>query len=191
MHALGGSVFGTQRMTVLAFYGEWTKRDSNDKEDDNADDDNVSLKGRPKENKKKKAKKHWRMLKRRYDFINTQTRQMIADISDFIDFAIIGNPKTGTTFFADWLNRHRDLYLPAMEMRHLLEPDGPALLVEQFMHKYRRKKGSIQLGYKCPADIRQTQALTHLRDYFPKTKLIVGLRHPILWFQSFCMFHPM
>ena len=114
------------------------------------------------------------MLKRRYDYMNTETDEIIADISDFIDFAIIGNPKTGTTFFADWLNQHVDLYLPDREMRHFLEPNGAGLLVKQFMHLYRRKKGSRQLGYKCPADVREMQSLIHLRNHFPKTKLIVG-----------------
>eukprot|EP00977_Amphora_coffeiformis_P001433 scaffold291_cov168-Amphora_coffeaeformis.AAC.2 len=134
-----------------------------------------------KKKKKKKhtnnndtTKKHWRMLKRKHDFMNDETDEIVADISDFIDFAIIGNPKTGTTFLAEWLNQHADLYLPDREMRHFMEPNGPGLLVRQFMHLYRRKRGNKQLGYKCPADVREMQSLIHLRNHFPKTKLIVG-----------------
>lgn len=200
MHAVGNS-FAASHRSDLTFHGVWTQAGEYDAIvlDDDDDDtvvvvvpgdttNNANKKGKPSKKKQmmNNGKKHWRMLKRRHDFIDTETKQVIANISDFLDFAIIGNPKTGTTFLVEWLNRHPDLYLPDREMRHLLRPDdGPALLVEQFMYLYRRKKGRKQLAYKCPADIRDQTALTHLRDYFPNTKLIVGLRHPVWWFQSF------
>ena len=31
-------------------------------------------------------------------------------------------------------------------------------------------------------------ALRTIHEYFPKTKLIVGIRHPVLWFESFFNF---
>jgi hypothetical protein len=39
-------------------------------------------------------------------------------------------------------------------------------------------------GYKAPSDVTQLNVLKHFRDYFPNTGLIVGIRHPVLWFQS-------
>ena len=193
MLAFGGS-FSLDRQDLI-FHGVWTAKGEYDTVDLD-DDDGVpnqesnsthhEKRTETKQQMKNNGKKHWRMLKRRYDFIDTETRQVIANISDFLDFAIIGNPKTGTTFLVEWLNRHPDLTLPEREMRHLLRPDdGPAMVVEQFMYMYRRKRGRKQLGYKCPADIREMTALKHLRDYFPNTKLVVGLRHPVWWFQSF------
>lgn len=112
--------------------------------------------------------------------------QVSADVSDMLDFAIIGNPKTGTTFLVEWMNRHEQLYLPNLEMRHLLRrKQGPALTVQQFLPRYNRKRPDQFLGYKCPADVREMVALRHLRNHFPKTKLIIGLRHPVLWMESF------
>jgi hypothetical protein len=37
---------------------------------------------------------------------------------------------------------------------------------------------------QAPGDITQEHVLDYYRKYFPKTKLIVGVRHPIRWFES-------
>ena len=134
LHAIG-STFAAR--SDLTFHGVWTEAGQYDPVvlDDDDDNDgtaavaeagsegsNPNKKGKQRPNKKqmmnnnnKNVKKHWRMLKRRYDFINTETRQVIANISDFLDFAIVGMPKTGTTFLVEWLNRHPDLFLPERE----------------------------------------------------------------------------
>lgn len=59
--------------------------------------------------------------------------------------------------------------------------------VEQFVTRLYEKlpKGpSYKRGYKAPADVTQKHVLKQLKDYFPKTGLIVGIRHPVWWFQS-------
>ncbi|KAL7578703.1 hypothetical protein ACA910_015942 [Epithemia clementina (nom. ined.)] len=44
-------------------------------------------------------------------------------------------------------------------------------------------------GLKCPADLESTpMSLPRYQEYFPHTKFIVGIRHPILWFESFYNF---
>lgn len=41
-------------------------------------------------------------------------------------------------------------------------------------------------GYKAPFDVtNKGGALDSIRTYFPQTKLIVGVRHPVKWFESF------
>jgi hypothetical protein len=54
----------------------------------------------------------------------------------------------------------------------------------------------LKMGIKCPCDLEANLALANYRQFFPNTKFIVGLRHPILPFQSFYNFritndHPM
>lgn len=44
-------------------------------------------------------------------------------------------------------------------------------------------------GYKSPIDLETPRALESIRRYWPQTKLIVGLRHPVRWFESFYNFH--
>ena len=43
-------------------------------------------------------------------------------------------------------------------------------------------------GFKSPNEILTGNALETMQTHFPRTKLIVGIRHPILWFQSFYNF---
>lgn len=42
----------------------------------------------------------------------------------------------------------------------------------------------VKQGYKSPGDVRVPWALAALAKYFPKTVLMVGIRHPVWWFQS-------
>ena len=65
---------------------------------------------------------------------------------------------------------------------------GPGKAITYLYPLYKQQVPPQKVGYKCPADIRELVALGNLRDYFPKTKLIVGLRHPVWWFESFYNF---
>lgn len=38
---------------------------------------------------------------------------------------------------------------------------------------------------KCPAGVEYPDMFATLATYFPKTPIIIGLRHPVLWFESF------
>jgi hypothetical protein len=46
----------------------------------------------------------------------------------------------------------------------------------------------IFTAYKQPHDIVDITALDTMHRYFSKTKLVVGMRHPVLWFESFYNF---
>eukprot|EP00977_Amphora_coffeiformis_P023336 scaffold13016_cov154-Amphora_coffeaeformis.AAC.9 len=120
------------------------------------------------------------------DLINMQTKDLKVDVSDIIDFAMIGNPKTGTTFMSEqWIGQHPDLITPKFEMRAMVFEKGPGRSIELLFPYIKQKLPPKKLGYKCPADVREIRALANLREYFPKTKLIIGIRHPVWWFQSF------
>jgi len=44
-------------------------------------------------------------------------------------------------------------------------------------------------GIKCPMELENPQlALKNYRKWFPKTDFVVGIRHPVLWFESFYNF---
>jgi hypothetical protein len=45
-------------------------------------------------------------------------------------------------------------------------------------------EGPYKRGYKAPTDVTQMHVLQSLEDHFPKARLLIGIRHPILWFQS-------
>jgi hypothetical protein len=44
---------------------------------------------------------------------------------------------------------------------------------------------SVKRGYKNPVHIFHPWALQHFERYWPASKLIIGVRHPVLWFESY------
>jgi hypothetical protein len=84
-----------------------------------------------------------------------------------------------------WLADHPEVQMHKYEL-HLMQSGAPAQLVVKLYelatgYQYRR-------GYKAPRDITSVNALRAFGRYFPHTKLIIGVRHPVLWFQSFYNF---
>jgi hypothetical protein len=45
--------------------------------------------------------------------------------------------------------------------------------------------GPFKRGYKSPSDLENSRVLRLLRIHFPRTKLFIGIRHPVKWFESF------
>ena len=90
------------------------------------------------------------------------------------------------------LGAHPEVQISKKEMQHL-SYSKPA---DAIWHLYTKlKTGNYTRGYKSPFDItnrlthgRKLGAMDYMRQYFPKTKLIVGVRHPIRWFESFYNF---
>jgi hypothetical protein len=107
------------------------------------------------------------------------------DVEFLLDFAIIGHPKTATTFTMHWLASHPEIQMYEHEL-HSLAQGKPAELVSQL---YALPPGSkFQHGYKAPRDIYNIQALNSIAEYWPNCKLVVGVRHPVTWFESFYNF---
>ncbi|KAG7348496.1 hypothetical protein IV203_017201 [Nitzschia inconspicua] len=108
-----------------------------------------------------------------------------------LDFAIIGNAKCGTSTIMNWLHsQYPQIQIPRDELYHLKSKEAWDLL-GVFYHYFG---GPDQLlphsikGYKSPSDITNERPIRLLRTYFPYTKLIIGLRHPIYMMESFYNF---
>ena len=105
-----------------------------------------------------------------------------------LDFGIIGFPKCGTTTMMRWLNMNTstgtagDLRVINHEIM-ALQKSHPAKIIHHVLKAI--PEGSIRRGYKSPNDIEDGRARNKLRVHYPSTKLIVGLRHPVLWYESF------
>ena len=113
------------------------------------------------------------------DLIDTETFELKVDVADVIDFAMIGNPKTGTSFMSSWIRKHPDLLTPKAEMRAMKWPTGPGRSMQIMSNLIQQKAPPKKLGYKCPADVRLIESLANLRDYFPRTKLIIGMLNTV------------
>lgn len=104
-------------------------------------------------------------------------------IQGLLDFAIIGAPKTGTTYLLRRFALHPELKGPSKEV-NLLRFGKVAEFVA-FMYNDLPAGDNYKRYYKHPTDSYMPRALESYRTYFPKTKMIIGLRHPILLFESF------
>ncbi len=99
-----------------------------------------------------------------------------------LDFAIVGFPKCSTTFLRnDLLSSNEEIFFgnDDNEIHHLNRNNAPALKKLFQNHPYTIN------GFKCPNLLYSETGLFNLEMYFKQTDLIIAVRHPILWFQSF------
>lgn len=126
------------------------------------------------------------------------------NVQFLLDFAIIGHAKCGTTTFLKWMKDHAAEALVLGDESYELRRGLPARLVHRLynlqpsvattskktndsftsVHNHDRTTLTFRRGYKSPSEIQDQRSLRYIRTYFPKTKLIVGIRHPVFWFES-------
>jgi len=108
---------------------------------------------------------------------------MLLDNADkngpILDFIIAGFPKCGTTTVSVNLG-----YLAPMATGDICTP--PSQTVYYAYNNWPKRFGEQKLlrGSKCPQYM-NTDGLNHYSKKLPRTKIIIGIRHPVLWYQSF------
>jgi hypothetical protein len=109
-----------------------------------------------------------------------------------VDFFIAGFPKCGTTSLLEAFRSHAEAVVGEeefCEMRNKTLPRENLLnLLESEMESinHTAPPGSRTLrGIKCPMSIRDIHAIQRIASISPHVKLIIGIRHPIWFFQSF------
>lgn len=115
-----------------------------------------------------------------YRDIVDQWGNITQDVSDLLQFAIVGFGKCGTTSIMDWIGEHPSLKCFPEESNDLMKSNPAGLLAKL----YTLPSGTIQRGYKSPLDLTMPHITQQIAELFPKTKLIVGIRHPIRWYES-------
>jgi len=106
-------------------------------------------------------------------------------IQSLLDFAIVGFGKCGTSTLLQWFNLAPQIKcLPDENWELMLSrPDN---LIRWLYHELPADTRDVRYKrcYKNPADITQHHILQYYAKYWPKTKLIVSLRHPVRYFES-------
>ena len=111
----------------------------------------------------------------------------------WLDFMIAGHPKTGTTTLVANLAN-----IAPMKVKDFCV-SGMSPLLSYIFIKWPRDFPEIQdqpdkyipdqklqmRGAKCPRFLADSKLLLGYGYAYPKTKLIIGMRHPVLWFTSF------
>jgi len=116
--------------------------------------------------------------------IGDEESNITGDPQFLLDFAIVGYAKSGTSTMMHWLAQHEEAQVLVKESYELLKSQ-PANLVKKL---YSLPSGNFKRGYKSPNDVYEQHIHAYFRQYFPQTRMIVGLRHPIRWFESFYNF---
>jgi hypothetical protein len=98
-----------------------------------------------------------------------------------LDWSVIGFGKCGTTAFLDWLDRHPQTRCIQSEVWDMVLGHPEALVRK--LHGLPPGR-QFKRGYKSPREIVDRRVLRYYRTYFPSTKLVVGIRHPVTWFES-------
>jgi hypothetical protein len=81
-----------------------------------------------------------------------------------------------------WLNKHDEIAVVHKEIMSLQKQHPARILKFVMLHL---PEGRYRRGYKSPNDVEDGRARNKLRVHYPETRLLVGLRHPVLWFESF------
>jgi len=103
------------------------------------------------------------------------------DVRWLLDFAILGHAKCATSYLMRWLNAHPEVQIWDREVCDLYDLK-PAELTRKLYEEL--PEGNFQRGFKCPGHFSR-RSMQYFRRYFGKTNLIVGLRHPIRWFERY------
>jgi len=116
-----------------------------------------------------------------------------SDVSFLLDIAVLGHAKCATTYISKWLQQHPEIQMFDREVCDLYDRK-PARLVRRLYTELPSNNAThvFQRGFKCPGHFSLTP-LGYFRTLFPQTKLIVGLRHPVRYLESYYNFrarHP-
>jgi len=126
------------------------------------------------------------------EILNPITGEIIGDVNFLLDWAVLGFPKCGTTSLLKYLNTGTS----SIDLEHERCDAGYSssrydrnmtTLIRSLYHDlYVPNNGNVTIarGLKCPKGLVSRSVLNFDR-YFPNTQIIIGVRHPITWFQSF------
>lgn len=110
-----------------------------------------------------------------------------------LDFFIAGFPKTGTSTLLDAFLAHPETVVPPTETNILTTPGSDQEIYDKIMKELNQlapKTANVKRGIKNPIGLgavpsARWRSIEYLECLFPETNLIFGVRHPVMYFQSF------
>ncbi len=117
-----------------------------------------------------------------------------------VDFYVAGWPKTGTTTLLNGLSAHPEVAMPKAESwwwwRNGSEEKELTKIEMELARKAKVKRAhlaanaTVKRGIKCPGEYNGWHGLKFLGEggWGTKTKVVIGLRHPVKLFESFFNF---
>mmetsp|Transcript_25922 Transcript_25922/g.39230 ORF Transcript_25922/g.39230 Transcript_25922/m.39230 type:complete len:418 (+) Transcript_25922:156-1409(+) len=107
------------------------------------------------------------------------------DVNFLVDFAIVGFPKCGTSTMMEYLDLSPYTKVAQKERCELGYAQAAPLIRKLYDEL---PPGNYKRGIKCPRDAENDFAMKNYKTYLPKTDFLIGVRHPVRWFESFYNF---
>ena len=107
---------------------------------------------------------------------------LVADPQWLINFAVTAFPKCGTSSLMHYFAENPEVQMHKDERCELGSNQHVRLIMDMYNNF---PAGDFVRGIKCPREIENKLALKNYARFFPKTDMIVGIRHPVKWFESF------
>eukprot|EP00591_Stephanopyxis_turris_P016179 CAMPEP_0195540934 /NCGR_PEP_ID=MMETSP0794_2-20130614/50824_1 /TAXON_ID=515487 /ORGANISM="Stephanopyxis turris, Strain CCMP 815" /LENGTH=454 /DNA_ID=CAMNT_0040675013 /DNA_START=453 /DNA_END=1817 /DNA_ORIENTATION=- len=125
-------------------------------------------------------------LEKEFDKIPVKEINEEVDKDDFgLDVFVIGFAKTGTSSLLKFMKEDDELAMLPHENSDLFNGVKGLQKLEKEFDKIPDST-NMKKGIKCPSAVRNIGAIRNLAKYTTKdTKLILGVRHPIKFFESF------
>lgn len=101
------------------------------------------------------------------------------------NFLIIGAPKAATTWIADSLREHPDVFVPQIKELRFFCGKNFDKGRDWFEGHFRKVAGERAIGEASPSYLGSPEAPARIHAALPEAKLIVSLRHPIEQAHSF------
>lgn len=118
--------------------------------------------------------------------VDAKTNEIKGDVQFLLDYAVVGFAKCGTTTLSTWLDKHPEISDFDHEVWDVYHGKNANFIKQMHKKRTAETNGERRIhGYKCPGDVTRPKPLETLTRHFPKTKLIVSMRHPVRFFESF------
>ena len=95
------------------------------------------------------------------------------------NFLVIGAPKAATTWIADGLREHPDIYLPELKELRYFCGENFDKGQDWYESHFRKVSGEPVIGEASPSYLGSRDATRRIAQRLPQAKLIVSLRHPV------------
>jgi hypothetical protein len=110
-----------------------------------------------------------------------------------LDYVVAGFPKCGTTTIGQWLSSHplikdtaeEEYYVWTKDLNYTTNKLYESLLVPWGKEE---KITEVVRGFRCPHQVHTEWGIGMLSEVFTEAKVIISIRHPVLWFQSYYNF---
>lgn len=107
-----------------------------------------------------------------------------------LDFAVIGFPKCGTSTMMRFLHT-KSSFVPGREICDFNTKNEEKIdKFQNLITEFSRKNPGKKIGVKCPSSAESFRFYDNVKKFYgdDHTRYIVGIRHPIDWFESFYNF---